>query len=289
MKALLEEIFAPFGVTEVGTLPWDKLPALLPVGSRRRLPKEAKSVLFALFPYYVGEYPGRNLSRYAILPDYHSICMEILTAAGVKLGEKFPGHSFVPFVDASPIPEVEGARLAGLGVVGRNGQLIHPTLGSLFFIGELVTDLELPTLRPPLEGGCLGCGRCLAVCPGGALTGAGLDLSRCRSHITQKKGALTPEEAALVAGGPFIWGCDLCTDCCPHNENPLPTPILGFYEGILPHITGENLDRALQNRAMSYRGRQVLERNLALLGKKMPPEPSPRVEGVLQSFQNRQL
>lgn len=260
----LQALFLPHQVDCVGIAAYEPLLPLLPVRSRRRIPAAARSVLVCLFPYYVGEYPQRNISRYTIIPDYHTIGGEILTQVSQALTHRFPENDFVWFLDASPIREVEAALAAGLGVRGRNGQLIHPVYGSYVFIGEIVTDLEcIPS--QPLGGSCLECGRCLRACPSGALGENGVDLSLCRSQLTQKKGELSAVEAEEIAKGAMVWGCDRCTDCCPHNWNPVTSPIHSFYENVLPRITQDNLPTAMVNRALNYRGEAVLRRNLNIL------------------------
>ena len=138
------------------------------VRSVSRLPQNAKSVLIGLFPYYVGENPNRNLSLYSCIPDYHTIVGKMLDDACLGLKALFPDNQFVPFVDASPIREVTAALRAGLGVRGKNGQLITEAYGSMVFIGEIVSDLELNAVSLP-EKECENCGACLSACPTGAL------------------------------------------------------------------------------------------------------------------------
>jgi len=169
-------------------------------------------------------------------------------------------------VDASPIREVEGAYLAGLGRRGKNGQLFHEKYGSYCFIGEIVTDLVIKGDLPE-QGDCPGCGRCLAACPTGALKEGGVEKDRCRSHITQKKGELTDWEADQIALGGMAWGCDICTQACPLNAHPAITPIGAFHQKLLPVLTGENLPEALDDHALNYRGEKVLRRNLQILAR----------------------
>ena len=95
------------------------------------------------FPYAVKDLPKRNISRYAIVADYHIVAMEMLNSISEQLMLEFPGFQFEPFVDNSPIREVHAAVLAGIGVLGKNALLIHPQYGSYVFIGEIVTDLAL--------------------------------------------------------------------------------------------------------------------------------------------------
>ena len=52
------------------------------------------------------------------------------------------------FVDSAPVLERAWAREAGLGWIGKNGNLIHKNAGSFYFIATLITDLKFFVLRP---------------------------------------------------------------------------------------------------------------------------------------------
>jgi epoxyqueuosine reductase QueG len=243
----------------------DALP-LIECRQQRRLPEDPKSIIVMLFPYYAGEYPERNVGRYAMADDYHGVCAAYLKAFAKTLRNAHPSHKFEPFVDVSPIREVEAARLAGLGVIGRNGTLINEKYGSRAFIVEIVTTLNLPASKP-IAGGCMECGKCEAACPGGAIKkDKPIDKELCLSHISQKKGTLTEDEQALLKKNGFAWGCDVCADICPHNKNPKITPIAAFKKDLLPILTLENLEGALKTKPYNWRGRDVLIRNLGILG-----------------------
>ena len=142
--------------------------------------------------------------------------------------------------------------------------LIHPLFGSYVFIGELVTTLEIPTDGKPM-GRCIGCGQCLQRCPGGALRVDGMDPSRCRSAITQKKGELSDWEARQIAEGGLAWGCDCCNDVCPMNRKALPSDMAVFYQQGTPVITKENLAAVRKRKAFNYRSLAVMQRNLELI------------------------
>lgn len=236
---------------------------LLPCRAASRLPNSAATVVAALFPYrFPDDTQPRNLSRYACVPDYHRVAGSVLENAAEQLRAAFPHQEFQAFIDNSPIPEVYAAALSGLGCIGDNGLLIHPQWGSYVFIGTIVTDLELSFQEiPPRE--CLHCGACRAHCPGGALSESGLERSRCLSHISQKKGDLSPEEQSLLKKNRLIWGCDACQDVCPLNQSALkqPHPCFSWY---VPSITLEDLE-TLEDRAYGWRGKAVPLRNLRLL------------------------
>lgn len=236
---------------------------LLPVRSRARLPEKAESVILFALPYYSAAAGGGNLSKYAAVPDYHLVVPALLQPVADRLKQAFPDHSFQVFTDSSPNREVALAVQAGLGVRGDNGLLLHPAYGSFVFIGEIVTDLPLFFFAQP-GGECLHCGQCRAACP------VGLDKSRCVSALTQKKGALTEEEQALVRAGGLIWGCDRCQDCCPYNRNLPDTPLVEFKRDVLPRLDRDQVEALVPTRAFGFRGPGPLLRNLALLEQEEP-------------------
>ncbi len=249
----------------VGVCKYEDALPLIECRAQKRLPENAKSIIVMLFPYYAGEYPGRNVSRYAMPDDYHGVAAEYLNAFADVLRKAHPAHEFAAFVDVSPIREVKAAALAGLGVVGRNGLLINERYGSRVFIGELVTTLNL-TSKAPGEGSCHECGKCESSCPAGAIRqGGALNAESCLSRLTQKKGVLTEHESELIRKNGLVWGCDVCADVCPHNQNPRTTPIDAFKNDLLPVLTPQNLDEALLKKPYSWRGKDVLLRNLGLL------------------------
>ena len=268
----LEEIarvLAAQGFDQWGVCAFAGLP-LLPVRSKNRLPAGARSVIVILIGYYIGEYPNRNLSRYALVDDYHTVFGEKLRRAVENLWNLFKTHRFIQFVDASPIPEVLAAHRAGLGDIGQSGQLLSPVYGSRCFIGEIVTDLPLPPFAGTPPKLCTGCGACVAACPTGALSPGGFQKARCRSQITQKKGELTSWEAEQVRLGGFAWGCDRCTDACPVNRDAALSRVPEFYENVVSRLTAENVGRLCAQKAYGWRGENVLLRNLALLGQQSP-------------------
>lgn len=252
------------GVERLGCCPLSGLSRLLDCRAKKRLPAEG-SVILLLLPYYAGEFPQRNIAHYALADDYHVIAGEILQSVIDALQGAYPEEQFLPFADSSPIPEVEAGVLAGLGFAGRNGQLITPWYGSLCFVAEVVTTLLLPRTGPAEGPGCGECRRCLDRCPTGALSPEGLDKSRCRSHITQKKGELTPDEAEQIRAGGLAWGCDICTDACPYNARPVLTTVPRLREDLSPVLTPETLPALAARKSYGWRGEAVLRRNLRIL------------------------
>lgn len=252
----------PFGICS-----FEQILPCLECRAKQRIPQDAASVLVCLFPYYTGEHKERNISRYAMVTDYHMIAGEYLNRFCKALQEVFPQNQFEPFTDNSPIREVRAAFHAGLGRRGKNGLILHPKYGSYVFIGEVVTDLVLQPDQPLNPGECIGCRKCQNVCPQGALQSDGsVCLERCRSHITQKKGELTDWEIGQIQDGGLIWGCDICNDVCPMNqEAKVLTPVPEFLESAVAVLDAQIAEKLLKTRAYNYRGKKTILRNIQLL------------------------
>lgn len=265
-KEEIEGILAQAGINHWGIASFQKTLPLLECRNRSRLPADAQSVIVCLLGYYAGERP-HNISRYAWARDYHLLVQELLSPVVDRMKARWPGQEFVFFTDNSPIREVTAAYLAGLGFVGKNGLLVSPAYGTYHFIAEIVTGLWLEPSAPVQEG-CGDCRRCLDACPQKALSPAGVDKSRCRSHITQKKGELTLWEEEQIQKGGLAWGCDICSDVCPYNHPPKPADIPAFCQGLDGLIQEEDLPRLLKEKAFGYRGQKVLQRNLRIIKRK---------------------
>lgn len=266
----INSIMCSFGMPIWGISAFDDIRAeLIRCGSARRLPENAASVITAVFPYYSGCDDDGEISRYAAVPDYHIVAGNMLKSAAASMHEHFPEYRFEPFCDASPIPEVKAARLAGLGVVGQNGLLITPRFGSYVFIGEIITDLILPPCENP-GGGCFLCGKCTAQCPALAIGADGVERKKCISDITQRKGELCEEQKQLIKKAGTIWGCDICQKVCPMNRNVEKTFIEKFSSNIICKLTkneieDENFEKKFADRSFMWRGKQVLIRNIGIL------------------------
>ncbi len=242
-----------------GVCDFCEVDTLIECNAKRRVPDNAKSIIMYLFPYYLGEeyYGNSNISKYAVPEDYHKIAGEYLERATQELKKQYPENKFERFCDNSPINEVKTAVKCGLGVKGKNTLLINEKYGSFCFIGEIITDLYItPSL--PEDRTCLQCGLCEKMCPGNALSGYMVNVEKCLSHITQKKGELTPEQKSLIKKNGCIWGCDVCQDVCPMNKNICISPITEFYKTAKSRYNaGDNIE----SRAFNWRGRAVIDRN----------------------------
>ena len=235
-------------------------------------PREMQSAIVVLFPYYknyneTSPTDCPNLSRYTWGEDYHLVTQKYMEKLAAYVKQLAPHAKFEIHADTSPLADRQIAYRAGLGFFGENHCLIHPTLGSFTFIASLLTSLPLPP-DMPLSQSCLGCRRCISSCPGQVLGHERFYFERCKSYLTQKKGELTQEEKEIIQKSHLIFGCDICQEVCPHNQNIPPTPLPEF-QSIQPHLsikeietkTNREFKSAYGHRAFSWRGKAILIRN----------------------------
>ena len=177
--------------------------------------------------------PQGWISRYAWGDDYHSVLLEKLEALLVQLRVEFPEpFEARAYVDTGPIVERVAAKHAGLGWLAKNTCLINEEIGSLFFLGVIVTTLDLaaaldPAQAPPADL-CGNCSLCIDACPTGAIVEPYLlDARRCISYLTiELRGEVSRELREPV--GRHVFGCDICQDVCPWNRRAPLTALENF-------------------------------------------------------------
>jgi len=154
------------------------------------------------------------ISRYAWGEDYHDVMRRGLEQLAQKLGRN---HEWKVCVDTAPLLERSYARAAGLGWIGKNTCLINQDMGSWFFLGELLTSLDIEPDTPSPDR-CGTCTRCIDACPTHAISDAGyeLDARACISYFTIELRGPIPEQHRREIGN-HIFGCDICQDVCPWN------------------------------------------------------------------------
>jgi epoxyqueuosine reductase len=166
-----------------------------------------------------GQPPPRVwISRYAWGQDYHAIMRAKLERLRAAVEELAPCVETRAFVDTGPVVERAFARLSGIGWMGKNTCIINQEKGSWFFLGVILTSLELaPDLPAPDR--CGSCTACLEACPTEALIEPYvMDASRCISYFTiEVKGAIPEQFRAKI--GANIFGCDICQEVCPWNAS----------------------------------------------------------------------
>ncbi len=197
------------------------------------------------------------ISRYAWGDDYHTILEEKLealrdaiaaelrkeedaTAKGDEqaaapacpetraAGRRGEGFRCKLYVDTGPVLERVYAAHSGLGWQAKNTCLLDAELGSFFFLGVLVTNLELDPTVPQADG-CGACTLCIEACPTGAIVEPYvLDARRCLSYLTIELRGPIPEEFRPAVGR-HVFGCDICQDVCPYNRKAWVSDLVAFH------------------------------------------------------------
>lgn len=157
------------------------------------------------------------VSRYALGRDYHKVMRKRLQQLADRIQTAIGSFGYRVFVDSGPVMEKALAAESGLGWIGKHTNLIERESGSWFFLGVLLTDLEL-TPTPKQDDHCGTCTRCIDVCPTQAIIAPyQLDARRCISYLTIELHGAIPEEFRKPMGN-RIYGCDDCQLVCPWNR-----------------------------------------------------------------------
>jgi epoxyqueuosine reductase len=246
----------------------------------KHIMQDAKSIIVCAFPYYIGEKENSNLSKYCYGKDYHIVAKDILQTICNYLVTEINGFEYKIFVDNGPLVDRHLAYLSGIGYFGINNNIITDEYGSYVFIGYIINNYEFHS-DEPLPKTCVKCGKCVEYCPGNALLGSfEMNPKRCLSYLTQKKEELSKEELKILKSGDKVFGCDICQDVCPHNKNILKTNIQEFMENIINRldyneisdISNKEFKRRYGDRAFSWRGKNIIKRNMELLNKESDDE-----------------
>jgi epoxyqueuosine reductase len=157
------------------------------------------------------------ISRYALGRDYHKLLRRRLQQLAERIEAEAGPFGYRVFTDSAPVLEKALAQKAGLGWIGKHSNLIDKRSGSWFFLGEIYTDLPLPTEAPP-SNHCGTCSRCIPACPTGAIVAPyRVDARRCISYLTIELHGPIPEPLRPAIGN-RIYGCDDCQLVCPWNK-----------------------------------------------------------------------
>jgi len=160
------------------------------------------------------------LSRYTYGTDYHDVIKGKLNNLLSWIEKNIPEVSGKIVVDSSSMTEKAWAREAGLGWQGRNSLIINKDIGSFFFIGILILNIDLTFDDPFEKDHCGECRICQDKCPTGAINGdKTIDARKCIANLTIERRGPVPENLVRFLGR-RVYGCDLCQEVCPWNESP---------------------------------------------------------------------
>jgi epoxyqueuosine reductase len=174
------------------------------------------------------ERPGEAIvSVYARGRDYHKVLRSRLQTLTERIQAAVGPLGHRVFTDSAPVLEAELAQRSGQGWRGKHTLLLHREAGSMFFLGEIYTDLALPPTEPVSEH-CGACSACIDICPTQAITAPGrLDARRCISYLTIEHAGPIPDELRPLMGN-RIYGCDDCQLICPWNKFAQRSPLPDF-------------------------------------------------------------
>jgi epoxyqueuosine reductase len=194
--------------------------------------------------------PRGWISRYAWGQDYHEVLQQKLQKLVSILPERFTEpHESRIYADTGPLQERVFAKHAGIGWLGKNTLLLNAKLGSWFFLGVILTTLDIPpTLDPtelPRPDLCGSCTKCIDACPTGALVQPYvMDARLCISYLTIELRSGIPEPLREPVGR-HVFGCDICQDVCPWNRRAPVTRAAEFQPRTFPqHLEGNPNDLA---------------------------------------------
>jgi epoxyqueuosine reductase len=184
----------------------------------------AKSVISLIYNYYPRQEISSELkiAKYAYGEDYHDVIKEKLSEFMARIQEEIGLVNGRVFVDSAPVMERAWAQRGGLGWIGKNSLLLNRSMGSFFFLAEIILDLELE-YDGPIKDYCGSCTACMDACPTDAIPEPYVvDGSKCISYFTiELKGAINDEQQSSSFNN-WIFGCDICQDVCPWNRFSKP-------------------------------------------------------------------
>jgi epoxyqueuosine reductase len=246
-----------------------------------KLVEGAKSVISVLYNYFPNEHQRKDtyqISKYAYGTDYHYVVKEkllkLLEYINTEIGE-VRGRAFV---DSAPVMDKVWAAKSGLGWIGKNTNLITRQYGSFVFIGELIIDLTLDYSGLPQKDFCGNCTKCVDACPTGALKPYQLDARKCISYLTiEKKGEIPSEFEGKW--NDWIFGCDICQDVCPWNNNARPhsefqfkitEELKNFKKDDWENLNQSTFKKMFKNSPVERTKFKGLKRNINFLSEKKP-------------------
>ena len=166
-------------------------------------------------------------ARYLAGRDYHDVVKRLLDECLTEVTAKWNNPDGSPLewkscVDTSAVLERSWGFFSGLGWIGKNTMLIHPKVGSYFFIGVALLNVKMGRAPVSMKNYCGRCERCVKACPTGALQATPgspgiLDSNQCISYLTLEKRG-TAQSGAGDRITPWIAGCDVCQEVCPFTQ-----------------------------------------------------------------------
>lgn len=299
MRQKIESFCKQLGLDTIGFIPcrrFDELEAFYQYRQEKNLQNEfegkvleqrlnpkhylanGKTIISIAFPYDYEEIDAvekmtsrdNGFSIYTKRLDYHRVVKKYLEQIVLYIQEL--GGQAIALVDSNTLPERYIAYLAGIGFIGKNNMLITKQYGSYVFLGEIITDLEIPCedqrthSELTIFAECGQCENCLKECPTKSINKSRCNPNICLSYLTQKK-ALTTSEIKLLKGN--IFGCDFCQLRCPYNEAAQKSALQDFIAlaymeeepSIYAEMNNQFFKEKISGTSCGWRGKNVIRRN----------------------------
>ena len=219
-----------------------------------------------------------KIARYARGGDYHKVMKKRLHQICDALRQLDSKNEFRACVDTAPLFEREFAAAAGLGAIGKNTLLIDQSIGSWLMLGAIVTTATLKATDNKNDTDpCGSCTKCIDACPTDAITPWSVDGSKCISYLTiEHRSEIDPTFHEQM--GQWIFGCDICQEVCPHNQQTQKTrcaQVHSAYESktssldLLEVLNWNEEDRrnAFKGSAMKRAKLDMMQRNACIAAK----------------------
>ncbi len=184
----------------------------------------AKSVVSVIGSYYSPEHDHHSankpkIAKYALGRDYHKVFKKKLKDLFNYTGSLVGNIEGRFFVDSAPVLDKAWAVRSGLGWMGKNSNILNKDIGSFFFIGEMILDVEFNYSSRTTDH-CGTCTRCIDACPTDAIYEPyRVDSNKCISYLTIELKEQIPQDLHSSLGE-WMYGCDICQDVCPWNKEP---------------------------------------------------------------------
>ena len=166
-----------------------------------------------------------RIARYARGGDYHKVMKKRLHTVCDVLRAIDESFFFRACVDTAPLFEREFAAASGIGAIGKHTLLIDQSVGSWLMLGAIVTTVPLEPTGDNIEiDPCGSCTRCIDACPTDAITPWSVDARACISYLTiEHRNQIEPKWFEGI--GEWLFGCDICQEVCPHNQQTEKTKV----------------------------------------------------------------
>ncbi len=242
----------------------------------RLLVPGAKTVISLLLNYFPDKAQVSDtfkIAKYAYGTDYHFVIKDKLKQLLLFIRSEIGDVNGRAFVDSAPVLDKAWAAKSGLGWIGKNSNLITKSVGSFYFVAELIVDLELPP-DTPVTDHCGTCTACIDACPTQAIVAPYVvDGSKCISYFTIELKSHLPI-ASEVNLDDWAFGCDVCQDVCPWNKfsKPHNEPLFAPNQKLLEmskkewlELTEETFHEIFRKSPLERPGYAGLKRNLEKL------------------------